>query len=128
MLKEFSRQVPLSFEDTISNLTQKLSDVKFKALCTIDLSQKFADNGLLSDEKIMILEVCNPFEAYNAYQINPKSLFLLPCKIIVISKNKKVYIEMIKPTSLIDILDDSNLYDFAFEIENKLIQAIENVR
>lgn len=127
MIKEYHYKTNKSYEDAIETLTASLKQRKFGTLCSIGLSDKFVENDIDYDGKLMILEVCNPLEASKIISINPKALYLLPCKIIVKEVNDTTTIEMATPTSLFAMFDSPKLLEIAQRIETIIIEAINEV-
>ena len=127
MLKEYQHITHRSFEDAIETLKTSLMNRKFGTLCSIALSEKFKEKGIDFDERLTILEVCNPFEANTIISISPEAIYLLPCKIIVREKNNTTTIQMATPSSLVSMFDDPKLLKVAQEIESILIAAIQEV-
>ena len=112
-----------SFEETIVNLTKALTDHQFGVLSTIPLSEKFVAKGLPFEGRITILDVCNPLEAYKVYTIDPLAVNFLPCKFIVREDSAGVRVEMIRPTELIELMNNPELTTFAQKIEDVLIEV-----
>ena len=127
MLQEYVKATNKSFELTLSDLKDRLAERKFGVLAAISLSDKFKDKGIEYLGQLTILEVCNPFEAAAALAINPAAAYFLPCKILVREVNGCALIEMAKPSSLIEILHEPKLVDFARKIEDLLIEAADAV-
>ncbi len=120
-------QSPKSFEETITRLTQVLTEHQFGVLSTIPLSEKFVAKGLPFEGRISILDVCNPLEAYKVYSIDPLAVNFLPCKFIVREDEQGVWVEMIRPTALIKLMDNPELTSFAQKIEDVLIEVTKRI-
>lgn len=123
----YIKEVSLSFDETIEQLTKNLAEEKFGVLSTIPLSEKFRDKGLDFDGRLTILDVCNPIEAFSVYKINPLAINFLPCKFVIREFNRQVTIEMIRPTELIALMPNDALLKFARVIEDKLISVSEKI-
>jgi len=123
----FVKEVSLSFDETIEQLTKSLVEEKFGVLSTIPLSEKFRDKGLDFDGRLTILDVCNPIEAFSVYKIDPLAVNFLPCKFVIREFNQKVTIEMIRPTDLIALMPNDALLKFAKVIEDKLVAATDKL-
>lgn len=124
----FVKEVSLSFDETIEQLTKNLAEVKFGVLSTIPLSDKFRDKGLDFAGRLTILDVCNPIEAFSVYKIDPLAVNFLPCKFVIREFNRQVTIEMIRPTDLIALMPNEALLKFARVIEDKLITACNAIQ
>lgn len=127
MIKEYHYKTNKTFDDTIEALKASLKQRKFGTLCSIALSDKFAENNIDHEGKLTILEICNPLEANKIISINQKALYLLPCKIIVREINNTTTIEMATPTSLFAMFDNAKLIEIAQRIETIIIEAIKEV-
>lgn len=127
MFKEYHHKTKLSYEESIESVKASLMEHKFGTLCTIGLSDKFKDQNLEYEGRLTILEVCNPKEANKIITINPKALYILPCKIIVQEFEGTTTIKMITPTSMFAIFDNPELTEIAQNIENIIVEAIEKI-
>ncbi|PKM68951.1 MAG: hypothetical protein CVU94_05045 [Firmicutes bacterium HGW-Firmicutes-19] len=123
MLKEFSHTTKKSFDDAISDLKEALMSAKFGTLCQINMHEKFKDKGIDFNGKITILEICNPYEAFAAINIHPQAIYFLPCKFVVKESNGVGVIEMVKPSSLMHLLEEPRLVELAVKVETALINA-----
>jgi uncharacterized protein (DUF302 family) len=123
MLQEFKHTTQKSFDDTITDLKEALMSAKFGTLCQINMHEKFKDKGIEFDGKITILEICNPFEAFTAINIHPQAIYFLPCKFVVKESNGFGVIEMVKPSSLMNLLEEPRLIELAVKVETALINA-----
>ena len=126
-MKIYIKEVSLSFDETIEQLTKNLAEEKFGVLSTIPLSEKFRDKGLDFDGRLTILDVCNPIEAFSIYKIDPLAVNFLPCKFVIREFKRQVTIEMIRPTDLITLMPNDSLLKFARVIEDKLISATDKI-
>lgn len=126
-MKIYIKEVSLSFDETIEQLTKNLAEEKFGVLSTIPLSEKFRDKGLDFDGRLTILDVCNPIEAFSIYKIDPLAVNFLPCKFVIREFKRQVTIEMIRPTDLITLMPNDSLLRFARVIEDKLISATDKI-
>ncbi len=127
-MKEYSVTTHFSYEQAIKALEEKLAEIKFGVLCKLNLPEKFKEKGLEFEGKFTIFEICNPVEAINALEKNPKVAYFLPCKILVYEREGVGVIGMIKPSSLISELKDSDLDILAHRIEEKLIGVMESIK
>lgn len=117
-----------SVEDIVSELTEKLKEIGFGVLETLDFKKILADKGLEFADNYRLMEVCNPNLAKQVLEANPDLGLLLPCTIAVYQKNKENYISLARPTSLLSMASENNLKFSGEEIEDNLIKVIEKVR
>ncbi|MFQ5496320.1 MAG: DUF302 domain-containing protein [Nitrosopumilus sp.] len=117
-----------SVDDIISEITAKLSEIKFGVLGTLDFKEIFAKKGVEYPHSYKLLEVCNPQAAKQALDSDPNIGLLLPCTIAVYEKNNENFISLAKPTELLSVTSNAELESMGKEIETKLIQVIDNVK
>ena len=127
MLETYTIISKHSFEDTIAKLKESLMLSGFGTLCAISLNERFAAKQLSYDDQLMILEICNPFEAYNALLVDPNIIYFLPCKIVVKANKEGVTASMISPTALIELIGHTHLNAFAVNIQTALEKAMNSL-
>ena len=128
MIQEYSVTTHMSYEQTVKALEEKLAEIKFGVLCKLNLPEKFKEKGLEFGGKFTILEICNPIEAINALEKNPKVAYFLPCKILIHERDGVGVIGMVRPSSMISELRDVDLDVLAHRIEEKLIGVMESMK
>lgn len=117
-----------SFEQAISDLKKNLADIKFGVLWELDVPDKLKEKGAQFDTPFRILEVCNPHHAKQALETNIMVGYFLPCKIVVYRQGERTMIGTVKPSMMINMLDDQNLKEFAEQVESQLVKAIDATR
>lgn len=127
MLATFSFYSSYSHADTLNKLAIAFTSAGFGTLCSISLDERFVAKGLDFEDKITILEICNPFEAHASLNIDPNIVYFLPCKVVVKEVEGRVTISMIKPTAFVKLFEHDKLHAFANTIETTLIQAIQTL-
>jgi uncharacterized protein (DUF302 family) len=121
---DYTVETDKNMDEAIKDLETALKEEKFGVLWTFDIKEKLQEKGLEFEKEFRVLEVCNPGEAQKVLNENEMAAYFLPCKIVVYEKNGKTKIGMPKPTSLISMLHDDKLEQFAKDIENRLIECI----
>lgn len=116
---------PKSFEQTVSDLKERLADIKFGVLCELDVPGKLQEKGVQFDTPFRILEVCNPDHAKQALQSNINVGYFLPCKLVVYRQDEQTMIGMVRPSVMVNALNDAGLNGFAEQVEQELTKAIE---
>lgn len=115
-----------SFEKAIEDLKQSLSNHKFGVLYELNFKDKLKEKGLDFDRNFKILEVCNPSQAKQVLEKHIEVGFFLPCKMVVYEDNNSVFVGMLNPTGLIEMMDNNELSDIAAEVERELKSAIDD--
>ncbi|MBC8501595.1 MAG: DUF302 domain-containing protein [Nitrosopumilus sp.] len=117
-----------NIKDVISEITDKLSEIKFGVLGTLDFKEIFAKKGIDYPHQYKLLEVCNPQAAKQALDSDPNIGLLLPCTIAVYEQNEENFISLAKPTELLSVASNVELESMGKEIEAKLIQIIDQIK
>lgn len=113
-----------SFEKAIEDLKNALSSRNFGVLWELNFKDKLNEKGLDFDKRIEILEVCNPSQAKKLLDKNVEVSYFLPCKIVVYEEGDSVVIGMVKPTKIIELIDDDELLSIALEVEKVLMESM----
>ena len=122
------KEVQGKFEDVITNLTAELKTQGFGILSRIDLHEKFKEKLNKEVRPVSILGACNPALAYEAYQTNPDVASLLPCNAVVRDLGEgKVSVELVKPTFMMEMLNDPKLIDAAKAADKSLFTVLEKL-
>ena len=114
-----------SFDKAVESLKNSLSENKFGVLYELNFKDKLKEKGLEFDSNFKILEVCNPVQAKEVLSRNIEVGYFLPCKMVIYEKEGSVYIGMIKPTELIQMIGSEEIIALAKDIENVLKKSID---
>lgn len=117
-----------TIDQVIQEISDKLSEIKFGVLGTLDFKEIFAKKGIEYPHQYKLLEVCNPQAAKQALDSDPNIGLLLPCTIAIFEKDGEIHISLAKPTSLLSVSSNQELQSMGKEIEEKLVQVIEQVK
>ena len=117
-----------TINQAVEDITASLKEVGFGVLGTLNFKEILQKKGLDYKDEYRLLEVCNPSAAKQALESNPEIGLLLPCTIAIYQKNKENFISLARPTALLVNIPDSQLDKFGQEMEQKLVQAIQNVK
>ena len=115
-----------NIDQVIPILTEKLKEIGFGVLETLDFKKILTEKGLEFSDSYKLLEVCNPNLAKQVLESSPDLGLLLPCTIAVYQKNNENFISLAKPTALLAMASEQNFQFSGQEIESNLIKAIEN--
>lgn len=122
---DFTLSTDKSMEEAVNSLEASLKEEQFGVLWTFDIKDKLQEKGLEFDKEFKVLEVCNPKEAQKVLNENTMAGYFLPCKMVVYEDGGQTKIGMPKPTSLIAMLNDEKMKDFAKDIEDRLIACMK---
>lgn len=120
-------EVKTSFEETIDDITMSLSEQGFWVLTKIDLQQAMKKKLNKDISKYMILWACNPSLAYEILKTEQSIGLLLPCNVIIYEENKKIFVSVALPTTIMWFIKNSELQNISKIAEEKLKKAIDNL-
>jgi len=115
-----------SFDEAVESLKKSLSENKFGVLFELNFKDKLKEKGLEFKSNFKILEVCNPVQAQEVLSKNIEVGYFLPCKMVVYEKEGSVYIGMVKPTEIIQMIGSEEILAIAKDIENVLKKSIDS--
>ena len=118
-----------SVEQASTDLEAAVKKHNFGVLHVHNLRETLKKKGFDLPNECRILEVCNPQQAIGVLTEDMSMNMALPCRISVYEEGGKTKIGMIKPTTLLASLSQSEvLMGIAEEVERKTIQMIEEAK
>lgn len=117
----------LSYEDSISRVTELLEKEGFGILTEIDVKATLKKKLDLDFEPYIILGACNPQFAYNALTAEPYVGVLLPCNVIVRDVGDQRIIAALEPKMMADVIDNTELEEIAAEVSIKLHRVLSQM-
>lgn len=113
-----------NIEEAISALKENIKSVGFGVLWELNFKDKVKEKGFELGNVFYLLDVCNPEIASQILNRNIEMGYVLPCKIVIYEKEHSNYIGVLKPTTLVNLID-GQFSEEAKEIETKLISVLE---
>ena len=124
----FSKTVGLSFEDTITKVTEELKKEGFGVLTEIDVKATLKKKLDVDFRKYKILGACNPPFAYQALQSERMIGTLLPCNVIVQEADGgKTEVAAVDPIASMMAIENPAFASIASEVQAKLKKVIEDI-
>ncbi|GEN46686.1 DUF302 domain-containing protein [Alkalibacillus haloalkaliphilus] len=118
-----------SVDEAVEALTQSLQEVKFGVLWDFDVKETLHQKGFDDfDQTYRILEVCNPKAAKDVLGMEEKVSYFLPCKVVVYESEGTTKIGMPKPTVLLSYIEKEEVTQFAQDIEETMVKAIDQAK
>lgn len=122
------KETSLPLDTAIEKVTAGLKEIGFGVLTRIDFHTKMKEKLNKDLKPLVILGVCNPLMAFEAYQTNSDVTSLMPCNVVVRElENGKTSIEAQKPSSMMEILGESKLAELAQEADKKIQSVLERL-
>ncbi|HEX9657849.1 MAG TPA: DUF302 domain-containing protein [Bacteroidota bacterium] len=123
----FSKQVNLSFDQTLERVTDELKKEGFGVLTTIDVQDTLKKKIDVDFKRYTILGACNPPFAYQALLAEEDIGLLLPCNVIVHEKEGKTEVAAFDPMVMTKIVGNEKMVVVAKEVQQRLQRVIEKV-
>jgi uncharacterized protein (DUF302 family) len=90
-----------SFGETRKRVEEKAGLEGFRVLYVHDLQAALKEKGF-AVEPTVIIEVCNAALASEAFQLDPLSALVMPCKVVVQEQEGKVTLSTLLPEALVE--------------------------
>ena len=124
----FGKSVGIGFDQAVQRVTEELGKVGFGILTDIDVQATLRKKIGHEMPPYRILGACNPQLASRAIAAEPQIGALLPCNVVVRQDaGGTVYVEMMDPRSVLQLVDNPAVPALAGEVRQKLEQALSAV-
>ena len=123
----FTKELDISFDETVTKVTEALKREGFSVLTTIDVQQKFKEKLGIDFQRYLILGACNPTFAHKAIVAEENIGLMLPCNILVYEKDRKTVLGVIKPSVAMKMIPNPELERNAQTVEAKLKSVFDSV-
>jgi len=120
-----STTTELDFTDATDRVREELKTEGFGVLCEIDIQSTLKEKLGVESEPYLILGACNPPLAHQALQTEPELGVLLPCNVVVYTRNGKTHIAAIDAERMLSIVANDQLAPIAAEVRSKLAHVVE---
>lgn len=124
---QYKREVRLSYDQAVARAREELQKEGFGVLTEIDVKATLKKKLSVDFDDYIILGACNPPFAYKALQAEQDLGLMLPCNLIVYSKNGRTFAAAIKPTIQMEKIGNPKLKDVALQIEEKLKKVVDSI-
>ena len=124
----YKKETNSTFQETVEKIKRGLQSQGFGILTEIDVKKTLKSKLNINYEDYIILGACNPLFAHKALQIEEEIGLLLPCNVIIYSKNKKTYISLINPIRAMSIVKNEKLKSVAKEVWKKLKRSVREIK
>ena len=104
---------------------EQLKSEGFGVLCEIDVQATLKAKLGVEGEPYLILGACNPPLAHQALQTEPELGVLLPCSVVVYTRDGATHISAIDAERMLSIVDNDELVPIATDVRSKLARVVE---
>jgi uncharacterized protein (DUF302 family) len=124
----FSKESNLDFEELVIRVREELKKEGFGILTEIDVKKTLKEKLDVDWDDYIILGACNPQFAHKALKAEREIGLLLPCNVVVYSKDGKNFVSVINPRDAMSVVDNEELKGIAGEVGGKLRMVLEGVK
>jgi uncharacterized protein (DUF302 family) len=124
---QYKKEVGMDYEQAVLRAREELQKEGFGVLTEIDAKATLKKKLNVDFDDYIILGACNPPMAYQALQAEQDLGLMLPCNVIVYSKNSKIFVASIKPTIQLEKIKNPKLNEIAAQVEAKLKKVIDSI-
>lgn len=119
------REMKCTVEEAVERITAALAEQKFGVMTRIDMDTVLKKKIDKDVPRTVILGVCSPLLAYSAYKTNTAVASLLPCNCVIRQvRDGVVAVEVVRPTRLLQSVDDNRLCGVGVTAEAQLRAAL----
>jgi uncharacterized protein (DUF302 family) len=123
----YARSVDLPFEEAEQRVREELEKEGFGVLTEIDVKATLKKKLDVEFQPYKILGACNPGFAHQALQAEDKIGTMLPCNVIVQSRDGTTELAAVDPVSSMQAVENEDLRPIAEEVRDLLRQVIDRV-
>ncbi len=124
----FAREVDGTFDETITRVTDALSQGGFGVLTEIDVKATLRKKLDVDFRPYRILGACNPSFAHKALLAEDKIGTMLPCNVIVQElPNGRIEVAAVDPIASMSAVENTSLGEIALSVQKKLKTVIDSL-
>ena len=123
----FTKELDRPFEQVVETVTEALKKEGFGILTTIDVKEKLKEKLGVEFKKYLILGACSPKHAHQALLAEENIGLMLPCNVVVYEKDSKTVVSVIKPTTMMSMLNNEKLAKIAEAVEGLLKKVFDAI-
>ena len=124
---QYKKEIGMAYEEAVVRAREELQKEGFGVLTEIDVKATLKKKLDVDFDDYIILGACNPSFAYKALQAEQDLGLMLPCNLIVYSKNSKTFVAAVKPTVQMEKIGNPKLKEIALQVEDKLKKVINSI-
>lgn len=122
------KRIPGAVETALPLVTEAFQREGFGVLTRIDFHSKMKEKLGRELPPTVILGLCNPAMAFEAFARNPDVTALLPCNVVLRQVTPaELSVEVARPGALMGVLGDPQLAKLAQAADEKLLRALESI-
>jgi uncharacterized protein (DUF302 family) len=115
----------MGFDAALELVKEQLTSEGFGIVMTLDMQRTFADKLGIDIPKYMILGVCDPVNSCKAIMAEENIGLMLPCNVIVYETAGGTAVGVVRPTVVMQTIENSDLHRIAKDVERRLKMVID---
>ncbi len=115
----------LPFAEAVERVRTELKAEGFGVLCEIDVQATLREKLGVEEEPYLILGACNPPLAHRALQAEPDLGVLLPCNVVVYTREDRTHISAVDAERMLSIVGRDELAPIASDVRRRLAAVVE---
>ena len=119
-----SETTEVGYTEAAERVRRELKEEGFGVLCEIDVKATLKEKLGVEGEPYLILGACNPPLAHRALSAEPELGALLPCNVVVYTREGQTHIAAIDPKRMLSIVDNPDLEPIATEVRERLASVV----
>ena len=124
----YTKWLDMDFESAVELVKEQLQSQDFGILTTIDMKQKFEEKLGIDFRKYMIIGACDATNACKAIMAEENIGLLLPCNVVVYESKGGAVVGVIRPTVVMQMIENLDLHRIAKDIERRLKNVIDSMQ
>jgi uncharacterized protein (DUF302 family) len=124
----FYKELDCSFAEAADLILPLITKHNFSIVTQIDLKEKFFDKLGITRPQYTILGLCNPKLAQKAISVEPDVGLFFPCNMVVYEKADKVAVGIMKPSKMMDMIENEQIGAVISEVERHLQQLFDEIK
>lgn len=120
-------QVSMGYADAVEKTKEALKAEGFGVLCEIDIQATLKAKLDEDVEPYVILGACNPTLAHQALSAEPDLGLLLPCNVIVYTRDGATWVKAIEPGKMLSIVGNPAVEPIARQVREKLERVLASL-
>lgn len=121
----FGRTVDTGFSETVVRVREELAREGFGVLTEIDVQKKFVEKLGKQFRNYLILGACNPAVAYEALGTEINLGALLPCNVVVYTRDDgRTAVVVMDPVAILSLVGNADMAVFANQIAGKMRRVL----
>ena len=122
-----TKKVSDDYTTTVARVTELLKEEGFGVLTEIDVQATLKKKLDEDVAPYVILGACNPKLAARALKLEPDIGLLLPCNVIVASREDGTHVAVVNPASMVSFTGNAELEAVSREADERLRRVIDRL-